>query len=653
MAKGVSIHIGLNRVDPNAYNGWDGALSGCINDANDMRAIATSLGYSPTVLLDGQATSHRVIQEIAGAAQQLSSGDILFLSYSGHGGQVDDVNGDEVDGKDETWVLYDRMLIDDELYSLWGQFTAGVRIIVLSDSCHSGTVLRRMQYEQLYARPEKQHEFKNFQMQAIYSLATKDGPPASSLSASMEALETSLDPLPRLKAIPQAVQDRAYEDNLQMYRTFQWAAGRGDQTEVQASVLLISGCQDSQLSLDGTGNGLFTGTLKQVWNNGSFSGNYETFWRAIQQLMPPEQTPNFYRAGVSNLAFEQERPFTIGNGAGPAGPSSSQPAVSGPAVIDASSAPPSFTVQTGSNRFYIFEITSDPLLFDITNHGSRRRPETFYATWDDPSQPARLTGLSFNLPQPAWDRLKNHSQLYFRIGTTSSQTGWDNYTVSTSDTEGHRAPSLRILGSSGPSPVPATGKLRFPSGEEFDIVDPANVDDGIDYNDPTSGGSVPLIRIAGRRDARLAANFIVNEFVDDDRSNYARISPELVTRLQGIRDRVGELWILTGYRHPRLNQQEGGAERSQHMAGKAAMISSPNLTALELAEVAIDVMGCGIGIGLGRDYVDVDIRGSLATWADGGAPMNAQNFRTWVNNECLAREAPEAAREEQESILTR
>ena len=36
-AKGVSIHFGLNRVDPDHYQGWDGALQGCVNDARALR----------------------------------------------------------------------------------------------------------------------------------------------------------------------------------------------------------------------------------------------------------------------------------------------------------------------------------------------------------------------------------------------------------------------------------------------------------------------------------------------------------------------------------------------------------------------------------------------------------------------------------------
>jgi hypothetical protein len=73
----------------------------------------------------------------------LESGDFFWLTYSGHGGQVSDTNSDdETDEKDETWVLYDRQLVDLELYALWGEFKPGVRIFVLSDSCHSGSVTR-------------------------------------------------------------------------------------------------------------------------------------------------------------------------------------------------------------------------------------------------------------------------------------------------------------------------------------------------------------------------------------------------------------------------------------------------------------------------------------------------------------------------------
>ena len=95
MAKGISLHIGLNRVDPAAYNGWAGTLAGCENDARSMKQIADACGYSSRIMLNDQATSAAVCEAIGQTAQDLAAGDYFLLSYSGHGGQVEDCNGDD------------------------------------------------------------------------------------------------------------------------------------------------------------------------------------------------------------------------------------------------------------------------------------------------------------------------------------------------------------------------------------------------------------------------------------------------------------------------------------------------------------------------------------------------------------------------------
>ena len=141
--KGQSLHIGLNHVNQANYNQIITELKGCENDAVAMQNLAENLGYSPTkVLLNKEATHQAVKAAIAETAHLLEAGDIFLLTYSGHGSQVIDVNGDEADMLDETWVLYDRELIDDELYELWSKFVPGVRIVVVSDSCHSGTITK-------------------------------------------------------------------------------------------------------------------------------------------------------------------------------------------------------------------------------------------------------------------------------------------------------------------------------------------------------------------------------------------------------------------------------------------------------------------------------------------------------------------------------
>src|SRR5215203_2095949 len=60
MARSMSLHVGLNSVDPAHYDGWDGQLTACEFDANDMRAIAEALGYDEsTTLLTADGTAVR------------------------------------------------------------------------------------------------------------------------------------------------------------------------------------------------------------------------------------------------------------------------------------------------------------------------------------------------------------------------------------------------------------------------------------------------------------------------------------------------------------------------------------------------------------------------------------------------------------------
>lgn len=274
MPKGISIHIGLNRVDPKHYDGWDGQLSACEFDAKDMRAISKNQGFKPQLLLTAKATSAAVTTAILKAAKALRKNDVLFLTYSGHGGQVPDTNDEEQDGMDETWVLYDRQLVDDELFALWGKFSAGVRIVVLSDSCHSGSVTKAM-------------------------------PTYAAVLGNKQAK------IAKFRVLPDSVRKRTYARNKALYENIQKANPKGDQVRIGATVVLISGCQDNQLSLDGNRNGLFTEKLRKVWNNGRFVGGYRTFRSKIAAQMPPTQTPRYSRVGAANPKFERQKPFKI------------------------------------------------------------------------------------------------------------------------------------------------------------------------------------------------------------------------------------------------------------------------------------------------------------------------------------------------------
>ena len=76
------------------------------------------------------------------------------------------------------------------------------------------------------------------------------------------------------------------------------------------AVLLISGCQDNQTSMDGDHNGAFTEKLLQVWNHGKYSGNYTAFHARIRAAMPASQSPNFFALGAA-AEFAKEAPFSV------------------------------------------------------------------------------------------------------------------------------------------------------------------------------------------------------------------------------------------------------------------------------------------------------------------------------------------------------
>lgn len=288
--KALSLHIGINSVNPGDYAGWDGPLAACEFDAEDMAALAKSRGMKPTVLLTRKAKRKAVLTQLRKAAKALKSGDLFFLSYSGHGGQVPDTTGDEPDRNDETWCLFDGQLIDDELYFELSRFAAGVRVLVLSDSCHSGSVTRAM-------------------------------PPSAPPSGQ------------RAKLMPNAVGRRVYAEHKAFYDRIQSevaAAARKSFTdpdaalaavgaashavalvgEFQPSVILISGCQDNQTSMDGDHNGAFTEQLLRVWNHGAFTGNYQRFHVRIRAALPPTQSPNLFVLGPAS-SFLTQTPFTV------------------------------------------------------------------------------------------------------------------------------------------------------------------------------------------------------------------------------------------------------------------------------------------------------------------------------------------------------
>ncbi|MES2462220.1 MAG: D-Ala-D-Ala carboxypeptidase family metallohydrolase, partial [Armatimonadota bacterium] len=108
-------------------------------------------------------------------------------------------------------------------------------------------------------------------------------------------------------------------------------------------------------------------------------------------------------------------------------------------------------------------------------------------------------------------------------------------------------------------------------------------------------------------------------------------SPDLVTLLQAIRDRVGAITVRDGYRHPAYNTKVAGKPDSRHLSGESVSIQSATKKPLQLAEIALEESGGGIGLGIGGTHLRIDVRGETAAWVESGATMSTPEFETWVD----------------------
>jgi metacaspase-1 len=130
----------------NDYPGTESDLSGCVNDAHDWADTLAGMGFAVSMLTDSQATRRAMTDAIGTLVDTASGGDTLVFTYSGHGTWVEDEDGDEPDGRDEGLCPWDigsaGPLLDDDLRNIFDRRASGVRLVLIADSCHSGSVHR-------------------------------------------------------------------------------------------------------------------------------------------------------------------------------------------------------------------------------------------------------------------------------------------------------------------------------------------------------------------------------------------------------------------------------------------------------------------------------------------------------------------------------
>lgn len=131
----------------NDYPDGERRLRGCLNDSVAWTSWFSQRGWETESLWNDEATCERIKEKIGGLMRQAAAGDRVAVHFSGHGSQVPDVGGDEVDQLDECYCPWDvesaGPLRDDQLYALFQLRPIGVRLYLIADCCHSGSLHRQ------------------------------------------------------------------------------------------------------------------------------------------------------------------------------------------------------------------------------------------------------------------------------------------------------------------------------------------------------------------------------------------------------------------------------------------------------------------------------------------------------------------------------
>lgn len=132
-------------VGINDYPGTGSDLYGCVNDARDWSDALIRRGFEDQwMLLNHDATRESILGHLQSLLSTSKSGDLLVVCFSGHGTWIPGRSGDEP--RDEAICPHDISqsgpITDDELFELFSRRGWGRRVVMVADSCYSGTLHR-------------------------------------------------------------------------------------------------------------------------------------------------------------------------------------------------------------------------------------------------------------------------------------------------------------------------------------------------------------------------------------------------------------------------------------------------------------------------------------------------------------------------------
>lgn len=123
-------------------------LKGCLNDVGNMRDILkTYMGFTNNdirILAESRASRKNILDRLQWMVKLAKPGDFMVFHFSGHGSQIRDREGDEIeDGMDELLCPWDHdwdgnFILDDDLDDIFRGLPENTLLEVFLDCCHSG-----------------------------------------------------------------------------------------------------------------------------------------------------------------------------------------------------------------------------------------------------------------------------------------------------------------------------------------------------------------------------------------------------------------------------------------------------------------------------------------------------------------------------------
>ena len=150
--------VGISHYDT-ALTGYQWNNINGVEDVNLLNPVLQKQGFSITTLSDGQATFDNIVRQITQLTNKTKKGDVVYLHFSTHGQPVEDLNGDEEDGWDESIVpidaykIYKKGIYEGQKHltdDLLNKYVKKLRekigptgfLYVVIDACHAGTSSR-------------------------------------------------------------------------------------------------------------------------------------------------------------------------------------------------------------------------------------------------------------------------------------------------------------------------------------------------------------------------------------------------------------------------------------------------------------------------------------------------------------------------------